>query len=86
MNWMKQTNTKDRKSTLISVAAVVVIELLYLALWVWVLPMLEGVPLAMLIVVAMIAVNVITVVGVFAALRQRLEEWKGGEEHDAGQY
>lgn len=85
---MKRTNTerRDRKSTLISVAAVVVIEMLYLGLWVWVLPMLEGAPLAALIVLAMIAVNVITVAGVFAALRQRAEEWKGGEEHDAGQY
>lgn len=85
---MKRTNTKDRdrKSTLISVAVVVAVELLYLALWAWVLPMLEGVPLAALIVFGMIAVNIIIVVGIFVALRQRLEEWKGGEEHDAGQY
>lgn len=83
---MKRTNTKEWNSTLISVVVVVALQLLYLALWVWVLPMLEGVPLAALIVLAMIAVNVFTVVGVFLALRQRLEEWKGGEEHDAGQY
>lgn len=83
---MKRTNTKEWNSTLISVVVVVALQLLYLALWVWVLPVLEGVPLAALIVLAMIAVNVFTVVGVFLALRQRLEEWKGGEEHDAGQY
>ncbi|MGM9537091.1 MAG: hypothetical protein ACI3VN_02030 [Candidatus Onthomonas sp.] len=85
---MKRTNTKDRdrKSTLISVAVVVVVELLYLALWAWILPQLEGQALAVLAVLGLIAGNIVVVAGVFVALRQRLEEWKGGEEHDAGQY
>lgn len=83
---MKRTNTKEWKSTLISVTVVVALQLLCLALWGWVLPLLEGVPLAALIVLALIAVNVFTVAGIFLALRQRLDEWKGGEEHDAGQY
>lgn len=85
---MKRTNTehRDRKSTLISVAVVVGFELLYLALLAWILPVLEGMTLMVLIVIGIIVVNIIAVVGIFLALRQRLEEWKGGEEHDAGQY
>lgn len=85
---MKRTNTedRDRKSTLISVAVVVGFELLYLALLAWILPALEGMTLMVLIVIGIVVVNVIAVVGIFLALRQRLEEWKGGEEHDAGQY
>ena len=83
---MKRRNIKERRSTLLSVAAVAGLQLLYLAVWIWALPLLAETPLEALLVLVLIVCNVVTVVGLFAALRQRLDEWKGGEEHDAGQY
>lgn len=79
-------NFREWKSTRLSVAVIVLIQALYLALWLWLLPIIKGAALLMVVVVLLAILNLCTIAGLVLALRQRIKEWKGGEEHDAGQY
>lgn len=77
---------QERRGTVLSVAAVLLIEVLYLLLWLWLWPLFSGSAAGTLLILIAVIGNLAVIAGVLAAFRQRKQEWKEDEEHDAGQY
>ena len=84
-----QNDTKNNKKRGTIIAASVVIGMLGIILAALIFPMVTenvGVLPAVLILVVYGGLLVAMIVGVIAALRQRLKEIESGEEEDAKQY
>lgn len=82
-----RNTTKKKWGTILSAAVIIAVLGIYLAvllLPVWGENLGDAVLLALLILYSLILIAVI--VGVLAALRQRLREIEGGEEDDAKKY
>lgn len=84
---MMQKNTNKKIAPIVCAVAVVLLVLGYIGIFAWAL-LVEGggIGFAIVPVVIYTVVMCAVIVGVLAALRQRLKEIEGGEEEDAKKY